>query len=65
VSRLRRLTEGDLDVIRAQVHRAVDRYSDDIGFTAPELHAMRLQQLHERIDAAFDPDDGRPVGAEP
>lgn len=45
--------------IRREASEAITKFERDLGFTAPELTGMRIQQLRERIDALIDePDDG-------
>jgi hypothetical protein len=46
-----------LEEAQAAVLAAVDRFESDLGFTAPELWGMRIAQLRERIQDAFE-DDG-------
>lgn len=50
-----------LEQAKAAALAAVDRFEADLGFTAPELHPMRIGLLREQILDAFEgigPDTG-------
>lgn len=46
-------TEEQIAEIRREALAAVDKFERDLGFTAPELWPMRIQQLRAGIEGAF------------
>jgi hypothetical protein len=42
--------------LKAEVLAAVDRFERNLGFTAPELIGMRIDELRGQIKGAFEED---------
>jgi hypothetical protein len=40
--------------LESRLMEAVDKFEMDLGFTAPELTGMRIEQLRERIRTALE-----------
>lgn len=43
-----------LDRIKGEVLDAIETFDKNLGFTAPELWGMRLKQLREAVEDAFE-----------
>lgn len=50
---LEQLAAGQLEAVLA----AIDKFESDLGFTAPELTGMRIEQLRGMVRGVFEPDD--------